>query len=72
MEGAWGKVNMRFALVNSTHLTVHIVLSTLVPINYSMIVGVSFYDYMSKLFPIFIKQLLFVFILQNTKLFLQT
>ena len=40
MEGAWGRVNMRFALVNRTHLR-NIVLTPLVPINYSMTVSVK-------------------------------
>ncbi len=36
--GAWERVNLRFALVNRTYLR-NIVLSTLVTINYSMIVA---------------------------------
>ena len=35
---AWERVNLRFALVNRTYLR-NIVVSTLVPINYSMIVA---------------------------------
>jgi hypothetical protein len=42
--GGWGRVNLRFALVNRTYLR-NIVLSTVVPINDSMIVSLNKPDF---------------------------